>query len=214
MSFMENSFEDLIKKFGVPKIIIPNSPRLLYLGQGSFVVSENPEKELDPQYKIYQRRFKYGETEFLAVKSRIETYRRDEKKLLEHLEKQNLNPVEFVYKYRQTRAWDYSTDIWEDDKVEIATETDVEPLSREDLLEAVEEKRVLWVVGWSSMGDKYVDFHICSKEFLPKDQGYHFLFDEPLESNLLVGMGDGYEWEEEFFNHHSGYFTRALFSDK
>lgn len=205
---MENSFENLIKQFGVPKIIIPNAPRLLYLGRGSFVVSENPEKEIDPQYKIYHRRFKYGETDFLTVKSRIEVYKDDENELLEKLEKQNLKPVEFVYRYRQSRSWDYSTDDREDIKVAVATEADVEPLSREKLLEVVEEKRVLWVAGWSSMGDKSVDFHICSADILPEDQGYHFLFEHPLESEMLVGMGDDYEWDTEFFYSHSRYFTR------
>ena len=213
---MEKSFEDLIKKFGVPKIIIPNTPRLLYLGQGSFIVGKNPENENDPQDKIYHRRFAHGDTEFLAVKSRIEVYKKDEKDLLENLEKQNLKPIEFIYSYRQTHNWDYSTDDCEDTKVAIATEADVEPLSREDLLEAIEEKRVLWVAAWSSMGDKYVDFNVCSADFLPKDEGYHFLFEKPycLTGEMLVGMGDSFEWESEFFNHYSSYFTRTFFSDK
>lgn len=213
---MENSFEDLIVQFGVPKIVIPNTPRLLYLGQGSFVVGENPEKEIDPQYKIYHRRFKYGETEFLAVKSRIEVYKNEEKKLLENLEKRNLKPVEFVYSYKEARARDYPTGDWKNDKVAVATDADVKPLSREDLLEAIEEKRVLWVCGWSSMGDKYVDFHIGSADFLPKDHGYHFLFEKPcrLTGAMLAGMGDDYESEEEFFNYHLSYFTRAFLSDK
>lgn len=213
---MEYSFEDLIKDFGVPKIVIPNAPRLLHLGEGSFKVSENTEQEIDSQDKIYHRRFKHGETEFLAVKSRIEVYKDDEKDLLENLKKQNLKPVELVYRYSKMRTWDHSTDDWEDTKVSVATETDVEPLSRENLLKAIGEKRVLWVAGWSSMGDKYVDFHVCPANILPDDQGYHFLFEKPcyLTDAMLAGMGDGFEWEEEFFNHHSNYFTRYFFSDK
>lgn len=213
---MENSFENLIKQFGVPKIIIPNTPRLLYSAQGRLVVSAYSENEIDPQDKIYHRRFMSGETEFLAVKSRIEIYKRDEKTLLESLKKQNLKPVDFVYSYKYSTDWDYSTEDWRNDKVAIATEADVEPLSREDLLKAVEEERVLWVAGWSSMGDKYVDFHICSADYLPKDEGYHFLFEKPcrLTGEMLVNMGDNYEYDSEFFKSNSRYFTREFFSDR
>lgn len=213
---MEFSFENLIEQFGVPKIVIPNTPRLLYLGESSFVVSENPEKENDSECRIYHRRFKYGETEFLALRSRIEIYKENEQELLEKLEKQNLKPIEFVYKYRKIKSWNYSTDDREDVKIAVVTEADVEPLSRENLLKTIEEKRVLWVAGWSSMGDKYVDFHVCSADILPQDQGYHFMFEKPcyLTDEMTVGMGDAYELEEEFFDDYSNYFTRGFFSDK
>jgi hypothetical protein len=209
---MENTFEDLIKNSGIPKTIMPNTPRLKFSGGGYIGVESKP--DLQVEGRVYHRRYKHGETEFITVKSRIEAYKRDEKKLLESLEKQNLKPVEFFYRYKGTRTWDYSTDYWEDDKVAIATDADVEPLSREDLLEAIEEKRVLWIVGWSSMGDKYVDFHLGSADFLPQDEGYHLLFDVPLKSEMTVGIGWTYEWEEQFFNYNSGYFIREVFSDK
>lgn len=208
---MENTFENLVEKCGVPKIIMPNTPRL-YFYSDYLGVSNNPDLEI--KGKVYQRRYQHGETEFIAVKSRIGARKRDEEQLLESLEKQNLKPIEFFYRYKGTRTWDYSTDHWEDDKVAIATEADVEPLSRANLLKAIEEQRVLWIVGWSSMGDKYVDFHIGSADFLPKDQGYHLLFDAPLESEMTVGIGDDYEWEEQFFNYNSSYFIREFFSDK
>jgi hypothetical protein len=209
---MDYTFEDLVENFGVPKIIMPNTPRLKSFSGGYLGEDGNP--DLQVEGVIYNRRYKHGETEFIIIKSRIEAYKRDEKKLLESLEKQNLKPVEFFYRYKGTRTWDYSTDYWEDDKVAIATEADVEHLSREGLLEAIEEKRVLWIVGWSSMGDKYVDFHIGSADFLPQDEGYHLLFDAPLKSEMTVGIGWNYEWEEQFFNYNSTYFIREVFSDK
>lgn len=211
---MSSSFEDLIKKFGVPKIVIPNTPKIKYKSKGSIIVSNDP--QIDAADEIYQQRFKYGDAEFLAVRSRIETWFSNKEILLEHLQAQNLKPVEIVYRYKGRRTWDYSTNSWKESKVAIATERDIEPLSREDLLEAVEEKRVLWVCGWSSMGDKYVDFHICPPRFLPNDAGYHFLFDAPcrLTDRMLVGMGEHFEWEEEFFNCYSDYFTCPFFPDE
>lgn len=208
---MENTFENLVEKFGVPKIIMPNTPRLRFFGDYNGV-SNNPDLEIEGT--IYHRRYRYGETEFITVKSRIEAYKCDEEKLLESLKKQNLKPVDFFYRYKDTHAWNYSTGDWRNDKVSISTDADVEPLSREDLLKSIGEERVLWIVGWSSMGDKYVDFHICSAEFLPKDEGFHLLFEKSLESEMLVDLGYIYDYESEFFNSNSHYFTSEFFSDK
>src|SRR5688572_20249292 len=136
---MSNSFEDLIKKFGIPKIVIPNTPKIQYKGKGSIIVSNNT--QIDVADEIYQQRFKYSDAEFLAVRSRIETWLSKKEILLEHLRAQNLKPVEFVYRYKGTRTWDYSTDSWKESKVAIATERDVEALSLRDLLKAIEGKR-------------------------------------------------------------------------
>lgn len=207
---MANDFKYLIEKFGVPKIIIPNTPQIKYLGRGSIVVGTNPEREFDSSTKIFYRRFQFGESEFLAVNKRFETYLSQENLLLEYLSENKLQPIEFIYLGKDARTWDYSTKHWKESKVAITIATDVENIYKADLLKAVEHKRVLSVSSWSSMGDKYVEFRICSADNLPKDLGFHFLFEKNcvLSEEMLIGMGGNFEWEEEFYNCYSEYFTQ------
>ena len=196
---MKNDFRHLIEQFGVPKIIIPNQEITLYQG------------------KIIRKQIKFGETEFLAIKSRTETWISNEQKLEAYLTAQNLQIIETVYFYKSDNCGGrYTTGDWKESKVAMATNADIQPLSCEDLLQAIEEKRVLYVGGWGSMGDGYVDFRICSSENLPNLSGYHFLFESPcrLNEKMLFGMGDGCEWEEEFFYLYMDYFSRFFLSDK
>lgn len=76
----ENELSDLIEKFGVPKIIIPNQK--IRLSQGN-----NPIRD----------QFKYGETDFLTVKSRTETWVSNENKLIDYLKGQNLEMKSFIF---------------------------------------------------------------------------------------------------------------------
>ena len=213
---MANDFSDLIEQFGVPKIIIPNTPTIFHQGIYGTMVGTNPEIRVEPKYRIYYRRFKHGDAEFLAVRSRYETWISNEKALLEFFKEQNLNAIEFIYTYKDRWAWDYTTEKWKEARVMIAADADVEPLSREDLLTAVEEKRLLWVCSWRSMGDGYVDFHICTADCLPTDDGFYFLFDAPcrLTDIMLVGMGDSFEHDAELFDSYVDYFTRPFLLDK
>ena len=201
---MGNGFGNLIQHFGIPKILIPNKTITLYLGEPS-------------TGNHIRRQVKYGETEFLAIRSRTETWISNEEKLIEHLNKQNLEIIETVY---FTKSEDgggrYTTTDWKESKVAMTTNKDVDSVSREDLLKAIAEKRVLWVGGWRSMGDGYVSFQICRADNLPGFSGYYFLFDPPcrLTEKMLFGIGDGYEWETEFFYTYMGYFSRFFLSDK
>lgn len=216
---MNNDFSDLIKRFGTPKIVIPNTPMIFYQGYYGMITGKNPEdfnEKINSKHKIYYRRLQHGETEFLAVRSRYETWMSNENLLLEYFEKNDLKPVEFIYTYKNRWAWDYATEGWKEGRVSIAADADVEALSRENLLKAVDEKRLLWVCGWRSMGDGYVDFHICTPERLPTDSGYYFLFDEPcrLTDSMLARMGDGFERDGEFFASYADHFTRPFLMDK
>ncbi len=211
---MENSFEDLIKEFGVPKIIIPNTPNLVMLGTSSILVSDQPERETQPDDKIFYRRFKYGNSEFLAVSSRIKKDLSEEEMLLEELERQNLKPVEFVYSYKKIWTPYYTNEPEYSSKVAIATETDVTPVSRAELLDAVADKRLLWAYDWSSMGDAYLHFCHCSADTLPDVRnvgGVHFLFDAPhsIPSEMLVGIGEDFDRGDDIMDYcASEYFTR------
>lgn len=188
---MKNDFLDLIKKIGIPKIIIPNREIKLFQGE------------------IIRKQIKFNETEFLAINKRNETWISNEQKLAGYLTSQNLRIIETNYFYKSDNCGGrYTTGEWKESKVAITTSADVEPLSRENLLRAIEEKRVLFVGGWRSMGDGYVDFSLCSPDNLPSFSGYYFLFDSPLAEEMLFGMGDGLEWEEEFFYSYSHYFSR------
>lgn len=188
---MKNDFLDLTNKIDIPKIIIPNREIKLFQG------------------KIIRKQIKFSETEFLIINKRNETWISNERKLAEHLTSQDLQIIETIYFYKSDNCGGrYTTGDWKESKAAITTNADVEPLRREDLLQAIEEKRVLFVGGWRSMGDGYVDFSLCSSDNLPSFSGYYFLFDSPLTEEMLFGMGDALEWEEEFFYPYSHYFSR------
>ena len=199
---MKNSFENLIEKFGVPKIIIPNTPRILAQIGNCLTVGQDTEISLDKSDKIHHRRFQYGDAEFLAVKSFIETDMNNETALLEHLRNQNYKPIEFVYNYKKyTRA-----------TVSVATNADVAPVNRVELLEAVQQQRLLWVYDWSSMGDAYLHFCHCSAERLPDVKnvgGIHFLFEAPhrIPPAMLVGIGEDFDRGDNIWD----YCARELF---
>lgn len=190
---MKSDFSYLVEELGVPKIIIPNEQTIL--SQGS----------------IIRKQIKFGESEFLAIKSRTETWVSYEQELMGYLSGQNLEIIETVYFYKSDNCGGrYTTENWKESKVAMATNADVDSLSRNALLQAIEEKRVLFVGGWRSMGDGYVDFHICSSDNLPSFSGYYFLFDPPcyLTQDMITEMGKGLEWEQEFFYPNMKYFSR------
>lgn len=204
---MSNSFENLIEKFGVPKIIIPNTPRTLEFGGGYLKVGKNPEIARDSSDKIYHRRFRFGNSPYLAVKSRIETDLSRENELLEHLRDQNLKPIEFIYTYREVWSSDPS-EIYVRPKVAIATDADVSPVSEDDLVRAIAENRFVWAGSWSSMGDAYLDVSLCDK--MPTDDCLYFLFDKPnIAGAMLVGIGEYFDRGDDVLDFCGReYFTR------
>lgn len=204
---MSNSFEDLIEKFGVPKIVIPNTPRTLEFGGGYMVVGKTPETASNPSNKMYHRRFRYGDSPFLAVASRIETDLSRENELLEHLRGQNLKPIEFLYTYKEVWSSDPSQ-IDVRAKVAVATDADVSPVSQDDLVRAISEKRFIWAGGWSSMGDAYLTVSLCDR--MPTDDCLYFLFDKPgVSEAMLVGIGEYYDRGDEVLDFCGReYFTR------
>lgn len=204
---MSNSFEALIEKFGVPKIIVPNTPRTLEFGGGYLKIGKNPEIATNPSNKIYHRRFRFGDSPYLAVKSRIETNVSRENELLEHLREQNLKPIEFIYTYREVWSSDPSK-IYVRAKVAIATDADVSPVSQNDLVCAISENRFIWAGSWSSMGDAYLTVSLCDK--MPTDDCIYFLFDTPdISEAMLVGIGEYYDRGDDVLDFCGReYFTR------
>lgn len=204
---MSNNFKELIENFGVPKIIIPNTPRTLEFGGGYLKVGKNPEIAADPSNKIYHRRFRFGDSPFLAVKSRIETDLSRENELLEHLREQNLKPIEFIYTYREVWSSD-SSKIYVRAKVAIATDADVSSVSQNDLACAIAENRFIWAGSWSSMGDAYLTVSLC--DTMPTDDCLYFLFDKPnIPETMLIGIGEYYDRGDDIFDFCGReYFTR------
>lgn len=188
---MENSFESLIEKFGPARIIVPNTPRVLSLNDGHLLVGSDPETPR-PEAKLFHRRYKFGDSDYLAFASRTETDLEREKELVEYLKSQNQQPIEFVYRYYRFYSYDASPDRLVS-KVAIGTDADAQPVSRAELLEAVAEERLLGVAGWSSMGDAYLHVSICGANYLPNDEGVNFLFEYPLDPQMLVHIGDNYD---------------------
>lgn len=204
---MSNSFENLIEIFGIPKIVIPNTPRTLVLGNGAFMVSKNPEFSLPSSQQIYHRRFQHGDSDFLAVSSRIETQLHRQNELLEYLQCQNLTPIEFVYTYEKNR----SNGLIEC-KVAIATSADAAPLNKNYLEQAIAEKRLIRAGAWSSMGDAYLDVRLCSKNQMPTDDCLYFLFETPdIPERMLAGIGEYYDGGDNVLDFCGReYFTRTF----
>ncbi len=195
---MNNSFEYLIEKFGVPKIIIPNKAQHVTYADRTF-----------------SRRFKHGESEFLAVSVYMETDWSRENELLEHLKTKNLKPITYIYSYKKFRLLDPSASEFPL-KVAIASDADITPVSRAELLSASAGERLIWVYDWSSMGDSYLHFCHCSLKHFPDIKnvdGFHFLFDEPhrIPSAFLVGIGENFERGDDILDYCARqYFTRSF----
>lgn len=188
---MENSFEILLEKFGPARIIVPNTPRVLALVEGRLCVGHHPETTRTED-KLFHLRYKFGDSDYLAFASRTETDLDRENELIEHLKAEQQQPIEFVYKYYRSYSYDASPDQLVS-KVAIGTDRDMIPVSHAELTKAAEEKRVLGVCGWSSMGDAYLDFRTCGPDQLPKDEGVNFLFEYPIDSGALLGLGEYYD---------------------
>lgn len=197
---MENSFEALIENYGMPKIVIPNTPRTLALKGGYLLVGKNPEIPPEPTDRYFHRRFQHGDSEYLGIISRIETDLSRENELLAHLQDQKLKPIEFIY--NSSKNWSTGAD---ETRVAIAADADIIPLGKDEILKAISEKRLIWACDWSSMGDAYLNVSVCSQENLPTDEGVYFLFDLPnINSSLLVGIGEYFDRGDDIMDYCAG----------
>ena len=104
---------------------------------------------------------------------------------------------------------------WKGEFARLTLETDVTPISRDDILRA--KGRVLFVSDWRSMGDGYVDFAIATPGTLERDDGYHFYFPSApgLAANELPASGALNSWDsaDDFFDFYKEYFTREYIGE-
>lgn len=205
---MDNSFEKLIENFGVPRIVIANSPFILSFGDGAWRVGDNPEKE--PSGRVYQRRFRCGDAEFLAVRSRIEADLSEESELLKYLREKDQRPIEFLYDYEKRSGA----------TVAVTSDADAAPLGRRELTWAADEKRLIWVSSWSSMGDAYLDVSHCTEPFFPephRDNGLYFLFaaPRPILPEMLVGIGENFDRGNDLWSFCArDHFFRSFWAER
>jgi len=197
---MARPFEQLIEKYGVPFLVTPNTPRVLYLDERRGGLSGHAVTRVDVATTLHLR-MPVGEEAFLLVRAQIEVPSHGFCDLETRLERDGVKIVE----YRR----------WKDGLVRLTVGTDVTPISRDDILHAVRRRRVLWVSDWRSMGDGYVDFAVASPGRLEDDDGYCFYFPSApgapgLTGGELPASGSLNPWDsaDDFFDFYKGYFTR------
>jgi hypothetical protein len=194
---MARSLEQLIEKYGVPFLVIPNTPRVRSHDERRGVFSGKAVNRIDVAAALHQR-IPAGGEDFLLVKAQIEVPLNGFGDLETRLEQDGVKIVE----YRR----------WKDELVRLTLETDVTPITRDDILRAVRLRRVLFVSDWRSMGDGYVDFAVATPGRLEDDDGYHFYFPSApgLTERELPASGSLNPWDsaDDFFDFYKAYFTR------
>lgn len=197
---MARSLENLIEKYGVPYLVIPNTPRALSRDERRGVFSAPAVTRIEVATALYQRR-PLGEEAFLLVKAQIEVPLNDFGDLETRLEQDGVKIVE----YRRRK----------DELVRLTLETDVTPITRDDIIHAVRRRRVMFVSDWRSMGDGYVNFAVATPGSLEDDDGYHFYFPSApgapgLTDRELPASGSLNPWDsaDDFFDLYKDYFTR------
>jgi hypothetical protein len=197
---MARSLENLIEKYGVPYLVIPNTPRVLSRDERRGVFSGPAVTGIDVATALHQR-IPVGEEAFLLVKAQVDVPLNDFGDLETRLERDGVQIVE----YRR----------WQDERVRLTLETDVTPITRDDIIHAVRRRRVMSVSDWRSMGDGYVDFAVATPGSLADEDGYHFYFPSApgapgLTGEELPASGSLNPWDlaDDFFDFYKDYFTR------
>jgi hypothetical protein len=197
---MAGSFERLVEKYGVPFLVIPNTPRVLSYDERRGVFSGSAVAGIDVATALYQR-IPVGEEAFLLVRAQIEAPLNGFGGLETGLERDGVKVVE----YRR----------WKDESARLTLDTDVTPTGRDDILRAARLRRIVSVSDSRSMGDGYVDFAVAAPGRLEDDDGYLFYFPSApgahgLTDGELPASGSLNSWDsaDDFFDFYKEYFTR------
>jgi len=106
---------------------------------------------------------------------------------------------------------------WKGELVRLTLETDVTPISRDDVLRAVRLRRVLSISDWSSMGDGYVDRRRHPRQARRRRRLPLLLPVRPgtpgLPGRELPASGPLNPWDsgDDFFDFYKESFTREYF---
>lgn len=194
------TFKQLIEKYGVPLMVIPNTPSYLsYVNAQRVVVSGQEIPPLAMTEPGYQRR-PAGTEDFLLVK----TQRR--------VPFNTIDEVAATLKEKGISIVEYNRYRWATDFVGLTLSCDVTPISRADLLRAIEKRQVLYVYDWRVMGDGYVEFRMDTPAFLKDGDGYRFFF--PSASGLTdaeipdSGRFNEYDSLFRFYAEYIDYFVQ------
>jgi hypothetical protein len=132
---MARSFEHLIEKYGVPFLVIPNTPRFLSCDERRGIFSEPTVTRIDVATVLHQR-VPVGEEAFLLVKAQIEVPLNGFGDLETRLEQDGVKIVEYIR--------------WKGELVRLTLDTDVTPITREDIIRAVRLRRIITVTSSTS----------------------------------------------------------------
>lgn len=198
---MARTFKQLVEKYGVPLIVIPNTPKVLFYLNAQRVRFSG--QEVPPIAKTecgYQRRV-FGQEDFLLIKTQRSVPFSAIEKAVAELEEKGISIVE------------YNRYLWAKEFVGLTLSADVTPISRADLLQAIDKRQTLCVDSWRVMGDGYVEFRTGMPAFLDSEEGYRFFFPSAgagLTDSEIPDSGNGNDYDSlfQFFVDHNDYFVR------
>lgn len=171
---MPVNFGWLIDRYGVPGLLIPNTPAFVYdggLGRGA-VRSEHPAEGRDPfgSRTLYYR-IPMGSEPFLLVGGYVRLPRGRVGAALARLDEMRI----VVFDRFRERSPSGGTRV----AVEVAVAADVRGVGREELDRAIAERRVLDVSSYREMGDGYVSVEIVAPGGPLPEHGHVLVFDPP-----------------------------------
>ena len=202
-----NVFSGLLKKYGVPGILLPNTPTCRFRKKGSYFIAEAPPDAMHAlSAAVSYCRIPFGHEPFLSVAKYVEVDAPKNASARDALAK--LEIVEILYGVRRGPRRRRKP------VVRIALRDDVTPLTAKAFDDALAERRIVALNSQSSMGDVYISFHVVTRELREREDSFRFLFAAPCrisDQELSLASGEG-SWSSvgEVLNDFSDHFTRPL----
>jgi len=193
---MADTFGELIEKYGVPGLLIPN--------KGSYVITDSLDNGVRSLgSKVSYDRTPYGEAPFLLIKAYLEIRAGELNRVLADLETFHIVELRHGTK-RGPRGGTINI-------VLIAIAADVSEFSQEELNNAMAEQRLVGVASYRSMGDGYVNLHLITPNLPVDEYGYYFLFKDPCrltEEELPYAEAFTRDSAWDFFEAYKHYYIR------
>ena len=204
-----NVFSGLLRKYGVPRVVLPNTPacRFSKRGSGSYFIAEAPPDGMHAlSAAVSYCRIPFGHEPFLSVAKYVEVGAPKIASVRDALAE--LGIVEIFYGVRRGPRGGRKR------VVRIALRDDVTLLTAKAFDDALAERRIVAVNSESSMGDVYVSFHVVTRELREQQDSLRFLFAAPCrvsDQELPFASAEG-SWSSvgEVLDDFSDRFTRPL----
>jgi hypothetical protein len=205
---MALSFAGLIESYGLPDLLIPNSPLIRYSSHGIHYVTRDPLKHPIPDFTLLYQRTPAGDADFLRVRSQIELPLADWSKLAAARAAAGLNPLSMV-EYRRTSITP--------PLIRISVESDTSQLSWEEVINASRERRILGVYSVRNFDYAAAVFGLALPVALTSqgaqrfENCYTFLFPAGVSIDPDNVPSDlSYDNDGEFWESNRSFFTRTL----